>query len=198
MHPTCLVLSSARLANQILFCNHRNRKLVGGKHNILIHYLDASAPDSSGYVLCNPFKWDILCSYLIKNHLVIFVHATTANRIPFCNRRNRKVVGGKHNILIHYLDVSAPDSSGYVLCNPFKWDILCSYLLKMLHNSEMNLKTYPYLPVDVCCIETPTNHFHTTFVKINQYSLYFLLSFLYIKKSRNKHTIPHYTVRYFL
>ena len=176
--------------------------------------MDASTPDPFGVVLCNPFKWDILCSFLTKN-LVIFVFATTANRISFPNHRNRNVVGGKHNVLVHYLDVSAPDPSSAVLCNLFKWDILCSlkfsdqkssccfcalhnseinfilqtqeqescrrqvkcsttlcgclctqtiwvlsssspsyeifcrsFLIKILHNSEMNSKTYPYLLVD--------------------------------------------------
>ena len=76
-HLTHLVLSSATLSNeifcgisiknlvicvpttlakQILFRNHMNRKLVDGKHNVLIQYVDASAPDSSGVVLCNTFK----------------------------------------------------------------------------------------------------------------------------------------------
>ncbi|OEU10485.1 hypothetical protein FRACYDRAFT_246948 [Fragilariopsis cylindrus CCMP1102] len=34
--------------------------------------------------------------------------------------RNRKVVGGKHNVLVQYVDVSVPDLCGVVLCNPFK------------------------------------------------------------------------------
>ena len=37
---------------------------------------------------------------------------------------NKDVVGGKHNVLVHYVDVCAPDSSGVVLCNPFKCDVL--------------------------------------------------------------------------
>jgi hypothetical protein len=57
-------------------------------------------------------------SFLIKN-LVIFVCATTAKSITFRNHRNRKVVGGKHNVLVHYVDVDVPDPSGVVLCNPF-------------------------------------------------------------------------------
>ena len=82
--------------------------------------MDVSAPSSSGVVLCNPFKWDILLFIiLIENH-VIFVCATTANRISFHNHNKRKVVGGKHNVLVHYVDVSATDSSSIVICNPFK------------------------------------------------------------------------------
>ena len=34
------------------------------------------------------------------------------------------MVRGKHNVLVHYVDVFAPDPSGVVLCKPFKWDIL--------------------------------------------------------------------------
>ena len=29
-------------------------------HNVLVHLVDASAPNPFGVVLCNPFKWDIL------------------------------------------------------------------------------------------------------------------------------------------
>ena len=112
--------------------NHRNRNGVGGKHNVLILYVNASAPNPSGVVLCNPFKWDISYSFLIKNHVVVFVPSTTAKWISTRNQRNRNGVGGKHNVLVHYLDTSAFDSSGVVLCNPFKWDILCSFLIKNL------------------------------------------------------------------
>ena len=57
-------------------------------------------------------------SLLIEN-LVIFFGATTAKSISFLNHRNRKVVGGKHNVLVHYVDASASDPSGVVHCNPF-------------------------------------------------------------------------------
>ena len=57
-------------------------------------------------------------SLLIENH-VIFLGATTAKSISFLNHRNRKVVGGKHNVLVHYVDASASDPSGVVHCNPF-------------------------------------------------------------------------------
>ena len=91
-------------------------------------------------------------------------------------------------MLVHltHLVLSSASPSYEIFC--------CSFLIKILHNSEMNFKTYPYLLVGVCCIETPTNHLHTTFGRIKQYSLYLLLSFLHIK-IRNIHTIPHYTVR---
>ena len=116
--------SATTTANRISFRNHRNRKVVGGKHNVLVHYVDVSAPDPSGVVLCNPFIWDILWFILIKNH-VIFVPTTLGKRILFCNHRNKKVVGGMHNVLVHYMDVFAPDPSDVVLCNPFKFAMQC-------------------------------------------------------------------------
>ena len=108
---------------------------------------------------------------LIKN-LVIFVGATTAESISFLNHRNRKVVGGKHNVILLYADVSTPPIHLVLSSASPSYEIFCcSFLIKILHNSKMNFKPYPYLcpylPVGVCCIETPTNHLRTTFVKIN-------------------------------
>ena len=63
---------------------------------------------------------EIFCgSFLIKN-LVFCVHTTLANQILFHNHIDKKVVGGKHNVLVYYVDASAPDPSGIVVCNPFK------------------------------------------------------------------------------
>ena len=106
------------------FNNLKDRNVVGGKHNILVLYVNASAPDPSDVVLCNPFKWDILLFILINNHAVVFVPSTPAKWISFRNRRNKKVVGGIHNVHISYADASAPNLFGVVLCNTFKWDIL--------------------------------------------------------------------------
>ena len=41
---------------QILFLNHKNRKNVGGKDNVLVRYVNVCAPDLVGVVLWNPFK----------------------------------------------------------------------------------------------------------------------------------------------
>ena len=38
------------LAKQFLFLNHMNRKVVGGTHNVVVHYVDVSAPNPSGVV----------------------------------------------------------------------------------------------------------------------------------------------------
>ena len=44
--------------------------MVRGKHNALVHFVDVCAPNPSGVVvLCTPFKWDVLCSFLIKKHM---------------------------------------------------------------------------------------------------------------------------------
>ena len=114
-----------------LFNNHRNKKVVGGNYNVLVHYLDVFAPASSGVVLWNPFKWYILWFILIKN-LVVCVPAMISKWISFRNQRNKKVVGGNYNVLVHYADASAPDSEGVVCCNPFIWDILWFILIKNL------------------------------------------------------------------
>ena len=113
----------------ILFLKHRNRKVVGGKHNVLVHCVNVCAPDLAGVVIWNSFTWYFFGSLLSKN-LVIFVRATTVKWILFLNHMYRKVVGGTHNVLVRYMDISAPNPSGVVVCNPFKWDVLCSFLIK--------------------------------------------------------------------
>ena len=54
-----------------------NRKVVGGKHNVLVYYANVFAPVLVAVVLWNPFKSDFLWFILIEN-LVVFVCATTA------------------------------------------------------------------------------------------------------------------------
>ena len=97
LHPTKRKFSVATIPNKrflVAFCskiwlfvckpptpkssllfNCRNKKVVGGKHHILVHYADASAPDSEDVVYCDPFIWNILWFILIKN-LVICVPAS--------------------------------------------------------------------------------------------------------------------------
>ena len=117
------------LAKCILFHNHMNKKVVGGRHNVLVQYMNAYALDSSGVVLWNLFKWDILLFILIENH-VVCVPSTTVQWLSFCNHRYRKAVGGKHNVLVLYVNASAPESSCVVLCNTFKRDILlCVHII---------------------------------------------------------------------
>ena len=70
-------------AKQIVFLNHRNRQVVGGTNNVLIHYADDYSPNLSGVVLCNPFICNILLlfiNFLVKN-LVVCVRASTAEQI---------------------------------------------------------------------------------------------------------------------
>ena len=63
---------------------------------------------------------EIFCGASLIKNLVICVPTTLAKQILFLNHMDRKVVGGKHNVLVHYVDVCAPDSSSVVFCNPFK------------------------------------------------------------------------------
>ena len=49
---------------------------------------------------------------------------TAAKWISFRNQKYRKVVGGKYTVLIHFVNVSAPNPTIVVLWNPFKWEIL--------------------------------------------------------------------------
>ena len=84
VHPTHLMLSSETLINEnsdqksycwcachnsgmYLFRNHREIKVVGGTHNVLVHYVYDCAPNLSGVVLCNPFIRDILLFILDQN-----------------------------------------------------------------------------------------------------------------------------------
>jgi hypothetical protein len=73
-------------------------------------------------------------------HLVICVPTTLAKQILFLSHMSRKVVGGNYNVLVHYVNFCAPDSSGVVLCN------LCTMLvlepkekLKLFHISITKL-----------------------------------------------------------
>ena len=62
----------------------------------------------------------IVCVHFRSKIMIFCVSAIKVERILLLNHRNRKVIGGKHNVLVHYVDVSAPDPAGVVLCNPFK------------------------------------------------------------------------------
>ena len=106
VHLTQLVLSSATLLDEIfcslflinklvihflpatevkwiLFLNHRNRKVLGDKHNVVVlHYVHVCASDPACVALWNPFKWDILW-------FIIFDQKSCCQRSYFC------AVGGK-------------------------------------------------------------------------------------------------------
>ena len=68
-------------------------------------------------------------SFLFKNHVVFCVPTTKAKCILFFNHRKKKVVGGNQNVLVHSVDVCAPDPSGVVLCNPFSGSFLIKNLV---------------------------------------------------------------------
>ena len=62
---------------------------------------------------------DILWFILIKK-LVICVPTTLAKQNFIPQQQDQKVMGDKHNVLVHFLNVCAPKSSGIVLCNPVR------------------------------------------------------------------------------
>jgi hypothetical protein len=84
---------------------------------MLVHptHLVLSSENFSNKICC--------CSFLIGNHIVcvpaIIAKCITAKYILFCYLREIKVVGGTHNVLVHYVDTCcAPDLAGVVICNP--------------------------------------------------------------------------------
>jgi hypothetical protein len=65
-------------------------------------------------------SYEIFCgSFLIKN-LVILCVQQQKNEFYSSTTGTEEVVGGKHNALVYYVDVSSPNLFGAVLCNPFK------------------------------------------------------------------------------
>ena len=99
----------------LLFLNHRNRKVVGDKHNILVHCVNVCAHDPSSVFFCNLFKWDILW-FIISDH---------ESSCYFCvcnNKQSGRRQTQCSSTLCECL--GTPDLSGVVLCNPCKWDIL--------------------------------------------------------------------------
>ena len=53
-------------------------------------------------------------------HLVVFVPTTTAKSSLLFNHRNKKVVGGKHKVLVHYVEATAPNQKRVLLRNYFE------------------------------------------------------------------------------
>jgi hypothetical protein len=51
--------------------------------------------------------------------IMFFVCATTVEQIIFLDHMNRKLVGGKHNVIVYYVNVCAPDPPDVVVWNPF-------------------------------------------------------------------------------
>ena len=117
------------LAKQILFHNPMNKKLVGGKHHVLIHYVEVCVPNLSDVLFSNPFIWDNLWFILVKNP-VICVPSTLAKQILFHNHRNKNLVGGKHHVLIHYAD-TAPNQKRVFLWNHLNERFLGAFCLKI-------------------------------------------------------------------
>ena len=78
VNPICLSWN----CSSFWVCSHRKIKgLVGTPlNNVLVHYVDASAPGPSGVVLYNPFKWDILL-FIVWLLFVCLLHSKM-NFIP--------------------------------------------------------------------------------------------------------------------
>ena len=123
---TYLVLSSATLSNEI-FCVHlfliENLAIFV---TMFYYCMWMLVPLTHLVVSSATLSNEIFCVhlFLVKNHLVVFVPSTTVKWVSFCNHRSRKFVGAKHNVILLYVDVSASNISGVVLCIPFIWDIL--------------------------------------------------------------------------
>ena len=66
------------------------------------------------------------CSFLTEN-LFVCVPSTIEKKIIWQLQTQKKGVGGKHNILVHYVDASAHDPSGVVLCNTFIFCCVCTH-----------------------------------------------------------------------
>ena len=92
------------------------------------------------------FRWDILLFISGRKSGCVCVCALTAKQISFLNHRNRKVVGGAHNVLVHYIDDFEPNLSGVVLCNPFIWFLLL-FISKHTH---------------ICCLLSAALKYHPT------------------------------------
>ena len=60
---------------------------------------------------------EIFCGSFLTENLVIFVPAKKAKWILLRNHSNRNIVGGNHNVLLHYVNVSAPNP-GPIWCCP--------------------------------------------------------------------------------
>ena len=86
-----------------------DRKVVGGKCSILVHYVDVCAPYLSGAVLAlQPFQMRYFVVLFDQKSCYFCVPTTLAKQFFFCNHNNKKVVEGKHNVLVHYVEASAP------------------------------------------------------------------------------------------
>ena len=81
-------------ARWILFLNHRNRKMVGGKHNVLLHNVNACAHLTQLVLFSATLSNEIFCgSFLVQNHVVICVPTTSAKRIFFQQPHKQKSCG---------------------------------------------------------------------------------------------------------
>ena len=84
----------------------------------------------SGIVVGNSFKFYVHFWSKIMGFCVCACNSSETDFIP--QPQQWKVIGGKHNVLVCYVNVCAPDPAGVVLLNPFKWYILWFILIENL------------------------------------------------------------------
>ena len=126
--PTQKVLTSATLSNEIFCCPFMFINLV-------VHFFFFSLKTEHKQRCCYSLHYNSItssyCNYpqvarWCAGYRKIFVlmQLKKVKWISFYNHRNRGAVGGRHNVLLLYVDVSAHNPPGAVLCIPFIWDIL--------------------------------------------------------------------------
>ena len=142
VHPTYLVLSSAALSNEI-FCGLFLVKNLVFLCATVVNVIPQPQEQERcrRQTQCSSTLWECLCTwpswccplqpFQMRIFVVhfdwkswYFVPGTTAKQILSLSHRNRKDVGGKHNVLVHYVNASAPNLFDVLFCNPFKWHIL--------------------------------------------------------------------------
>ena len=109
-----------------------------------------------------------MCMFVHLTHLVLSSSTLSNEIFGFISVQKSSCFCAFHNSGMNiFLQPDEKKSSMWMLVHcthlvlslsSTSYEIFCSsFLIKILHNSIMNFKTYPYLPVGICCIETPTN-----------------------------------------
>ena len=73
---------------------------------------------------------EIFCGSFLTKNLVICVPTTLAKQILFHNPINKNLVGGKHHVLIHYMEATAPNQKRVFLWRHLNERFLGAFCLK--------------------------------------------------------------------
>ena len=111
-------------------------------------YVDVSAPDPSVVVL-STISDEIFCC---SENLVVFLPATKVKQSLFLNHRNRKVAGGKHNVLVYmwmlvhptYLMLSSATLSNDIFCCSLFLFLIKNHVFCECNNRELNFIPQPH------------------------------------------------------